>query len=96
MRHDWRERFMAFGDTAGTTPVAIWIGFEPFAELRAFYAGFAFDGIVLAQSLSPMARDLGVYGTPTLYLLDSSGRLRYGILGDRLPPVDSTIAACTT
>ena len=75
----------------------VWLSGEDKRVMESFYEGYLFQDIVRARVISrPGAafHRLGVYGTPTSYLLDSFGKLRYGIMGDRLPSVEMVRESC--
>jgi hypothetical protein len=98
MRDSWAARLRAWTDTIGAPMRAIWLTASDSATARAFTLGYDLSGIVLARAIDDperVGRRLGVIGTPTSYLLDRTGTLRLGILGDTLPPAHMARAACT-
>lgn len=95
MRYSWPRRFAIWRDSISSSMQAVWLAPQEAAEQSTFYEGFNYKGIRRGQLLSGTGgKKLGVIGTPTAYLLDSSGRLRIGILGDILPPADSAARVC--
>lgn len=97
MRVTWPARARSWVDSVGGGVNLLWIGGDDVTEQQAFYAGFDFDGVALASVVGDAGRvlgRLGLFATPTTYLLDRMGRLRQGVLGDRLPSVTAGVAAC--
>lgn len=95
MRYTWAARFRTWRDSVGAPLSVIWVAPQDSADQAGFYEGFDLDDVKKAQladvdALTP----LGIYGTPTLYLLDRNRRLRLGALGDVLPPADSVRHVC--
>lgn len=97
MRFTWPRQVEAWSDSVGSNVGLIWIAPDRPEKLAEFVDGFKFDNVKLASlSRRPnrAMRKLGVYGTPTAYLLDRLGRLRIGVMGDRLPPVRASREVC--
>lgn len=97
MRTSWPARLRVWRDSVPASIRVVWASREDASALKTFHAGYDFAGVRLAQLADFPHRSqeaLGIYGTPTTYLLDRWGRLRVGVLGDQLPPADSAYAAC--
>lgn len=97
MRGTWQEGFSAWQDSVGVPIKAVWIAEADSLELDAFYASHSLPKVVkatLPAGSNQLRKQLGVYATPSVYLVDRRGRLRIGIIGHLLPPVDSTRAIC--
>lgn len=97
MRFAWTARAQAWADSLDYEPVLAWLTAEDSSRVEEFYRGFRMAPVrqllvVGEQELA--AERLGIFGTPTLYLLDRNGNLRFGIVGDNFPPADSARAAC--
>ncbi len=93
----WRKVYEAWADSINYPIQSAWLGAGESAPLELFF--HAYDGgnaLRIRAMADPrrVGRLLGVYATPMTYLLDRSGRLRVGVLGDQLPPIDSARAAC--
>lgn len=97
MRTEWYARWRHWNESTDSRVVTIWLTSEGAAASRTFLPDSLLRGVVLARQpthASGSWRDLGVYGTPTSYLLDPQDRLIYGIVGTQLPPVSLTRSAC--
>ena len=97
MRGTWPQRADAWSDSVGVPVMNIWLAGEEVGALREFYFGYDFEGVVLGRIPKDPARALerlGVFGTPTTYLLDAEGRLRMGMIGDTLPPLNKGREVC--
>lgn len=98
MRINWRYRFSAWRDSVGVDIRPIWLGSGTSDEFRAFTTGFPLEGISLThlpvKGTGIAYESLGVIGTPTVYLVDTSGKVEGGVLGDRFPPVDLARRSC--
>ncbi len=97
MRVTWPDRFRAWSESIGVSVRPIWLAEEGSESLKNFTNGYDLGSIDFAFSAgsSDQAFDqLGVIGTPTLYLLDPQAQMVVGVLGDRLPPLDIARAAC--
>lgn len=95
MRYTWPRRFAIWKDSIAPGVQPVWLAPQGIKEQSQFYDGFNYTGIRRGQLLGDSAGTiLGVIGTPTLYLVDSEGRLRIGVMGDMLPPADSVAHAC--
>lgn len=97
MRITWPRQYRAWADSIGAPMRAVWLSADSLEVLRTFYSGYDFRGIELARiTTEPRAamRRLGIYGTPTTYLIDRDGRLRIGVAGDQLPPTTSARTFC--
>ncbi|GEM_PF-2434442 len=97
MRTDWRERWAVSSDSIDAPIRTIWLTDHPEEATAPFTAGYHLGGIefsTMVPSKKQSAELLGVYGTPTTFLLDRAGRLRVGVIGNQLPPADSARAAC--
>jgi hypothetical protein len=97
MRRSWNQRFQQYRDASGHDIRAMWLTAEEEGAAREFIAGYDFDGITLAQVAPGYDRALsrmGFYSTPTIFLIDSGGRLRYGIIGDLFPPAATIEQVC--
>jgi hypothetical protein len=97
MRYWWAATAREWSTQVGAPISLLWIADEDERTIRAFVAGFDFDGITVG-SFTDSRRNafqlLGVFGTPTSYLLDARGVLRFGMMGDRFPPIADARAAC--
>ena len=98
MRDWWTTRLRAWRDSVGAPVHAIWLAGGDSATMSDFTRGYDLSGTTLVRvsddDAGRIGRKLGVYATPTLYLLDHTGALRFGVLGEALPPADSGRAAC--
>jgi hypothetical protein len=100
MRDQWNEKYSHWLDTVGAPVRAVWVAAAESDTLQAFLDGSGLlDAVGLAR-MRPGDPDfrtrLGVYATPTVYLLDQHDKLRIGSLGFNLPPVDSAAQICRT
>lgn len=97
MRYTWRSRYADWQKTVGHPVKAVWISLQDSATLAAFSADALLDEVTLVRTDDfSTFEGLGVIGTPTTYLVDQVGRLRIGVAGDQLPPVDSGRTACAS
>lgn len=97
MRVTWPGELRSWSEAVGTPVHAVWLMGQNPAVQNAFYDGYDFESITRAWIPSRPGRALrllGIYGTPTTYLLDRTGRVRQGLMGDRLPAVEEGINAC--
>lgn len=97
MRGSWPAASRRWVDSVGAPIKLVWLGGEDHQTLLDFYSGFAFAGVrKLKVNEDPVGtfRRLGVIGTPTTYLLDGSGQLIQGIIGNRRPPVRLARDSC--
>jgi hypothetical protein len=98
MRIWWPPVFRAWSDSVGGAVRAIWLSNFDSSSLASFYQGYDLRETtklrMTVMSDSLMHR-LGIYATPTTYLLDRQGLLRFGTLDLSLPPVDSAKRFCT-
>lgn len=97
MRLTWSARARSWADSVGREVNFIWLAGDDVTEQQSFYSGFDFAGVVLRTVVGEPGRALGrlgLFGTPTTYLLDREGLLREGVMGDRLPSVSAGMAAC--
>jgi len=98
MRVDWPERFADWATGTHARIETIWLSEEGEGELALFVDGHDLAGVdhVLhaVGEERQLFRRLGMIGTPTVYLVDAEGRYRYGLLGDRFPPLDVVETAC--
>jgi hypothetical protein len=97
MRRTWPVRFRILNDSLQAPIPAFWITDADREAILSFSAGQELDDILVGGmwgSKTPSMEELGVFGTPITYLLDKDGRVRYGIAGPSLPPIDSVRAYC--
>jgi hypothetical protein len=97
MRDGWKVDASAWIDSVGAPVRVVWLTAADSISMRDFVAGYDLGPVTFARVVgnpNEVGRRLGVYGTPTLYLLDRSGALRVGALGYWFPPVDSGRVAC--
>jgi hypothetical protein len=97
MRDSWSADLSRWTDSVRAPVRAIWVTAGDSATVQRFTTGFHLGETTVARFVGDVAvasHRLGIYGTPTLYLVDRAGVLRVGVLGDGLPPVDSGRAAC--
>jgi hypothetical protein len=97
MRARWAEMLRVWRDSVGTPVHAVWASTADSASLRLFVGGFDLgrtDLVRIVGNPDDAGRQLGIYATPTSYLLDTHGRLRAGVLGIGMPPADSGRASC--
>lgn len=99
MRESWKRDVSHWSDSVGVAATTLWLGGEDDATLSEFYAGYDFEDVMLLRVADDPARTLGrlgLIGTPTTYLMDSQGRLRMGVMGDLLPPVEAGREVCVS
>lgn len=97
MRTTWPPRYRIWADSVGVPIEAIWLSQGNADAFEMFMEGYRSSDVQLAYNVgSPedLVADLGVVGTPTLYLVDKSGTVRLGVLGDLLPPVSIAREGC--
>ncbi|MDT8369966.1 MAG: hypothetical protein RQ745_12235 [Longimicrobiales bacterium] len=97
MRVTWLDRFNAWADSVDGVVRPVWLAGEGEASLERFTRDFdlaSIDLVFTAGSPRQAGRELGVIGTPTLYLVDAQGRVRSGVLGDQFPPADIARSIC--
>ncbi len=96
-RATWASRARAWRDSVARPVRFAWVAAESPSALEGFVREFDFAGFTLLtfnpEESNPLSK-LGVYGTPTTYLIDAEGRLRYGVLGPLLPALDVAASAC--
>ncbi len=93
----WRSRLEEWTRRVDRTVHPIWLFDGDSDNIEAFVERYSLSGveaISVHERSDVRFRELGVWGTPTSYLLDGSMRLRYGMIGDRFPPDSVTKAAC--
>lgn len=98
MRESWPQRAAIWSDSVGAPVTLLWLSGESEDALAAFYAGYDFGNTLHARvAVEPQQAlgRLGLFGTPTTYLLDRAGRLRQGLMGDRLPTVEFARNHCS-
>ena len=99
MRDSWRRDVTQWSDSLGVPVTMLWLAGEDDATLTEFYSGYDFEGVTLLRVADDPARALGrlgLIGTPTTYLLDPHGRLRMGVMGDLLPPIETGREICVS
>lgn len=88
MRHTWQPRFDRWADSVSESLQVMWLFGNTAGETKEFLdnveRGGAIVAILATERLAAL-RQLGVYGTPTLYIVDRDTRLRLGISGFQLP-----------
>ena len=97
MRDSWTRQATQWADSLDVSVTKLWLGGEEAETLAGFYSGYDFDGVTLLRVADDPARSLGqlgLIGTPTTYLLDSHARLRMGVMGDLLPPIEAGRQVC--
>lgn len=97
MRETWTRNAAVWSDSVGSHVSKIWLAGDDLSSLNEFYGGYDFEGVTLARLDDDPARALGrlgVFGTPTTYLLDRGGLLRMGVMGERLPPAEVGREVC--
>jgi len=98
LRGTWPERAQLWVDSVGVPFHLLWLSGEQEEVLASFYKEFPLGPVLPAMiSREPdrVLRQLGLFGTPTTYFLDGDGRLRLGLMGDRLPPVELAKGICS-
>lgn len=99
MRVTWPSKLKAWQDSLDQPVTTVWLSEEQREALDVFISGYALETAVdifasNAGRPTQFFEELGLIGTPTLYLLDRQGLLRYGIAGDHLPPAARVDEAC--
>jgi len=97
IRYTWPDRIEEWAKSAQVHVRVIWLGAEREESLVRFFSetGNPIPEIArISSDVTAALTKLGVYGTPTTYLTDRSGRLRIGTMGDQLPPEEETRRYC--
>lgn len=97
MRHSWYPRWRATMDSIQFEVLTVWLTAELPSSAERIVSGGMIPKILFAHQLPGQGntwRRLGVYGTPTTYLLDGTMRLRYGLAGAGLPPASVLRGVC--
>lgn len=99
MRLSWALRHREWETRVGRDIPSVWIVDGALDSLAAFVSTYSMTQVVLVaiRPSSPAHfRQLGVWGTPTTYLLDDSTRLIYGMIGNGFPPDSVARQACAS
>jgi hypothetical protein len=99
MRISWYARWRIWEDSLSARVPTAWLFAESERTTREFFPDSMMIGIRRLRQIHSgdgSWNRLGVYGTPTIYLLDRQRRLRYGVVGASLPPATVTDAVCNT
>lgn len=97
MRATWPAHFRAWSDSVGRSIQAVWIFGGERQALDVFLAGYDLGGVIAAHIVSDADeafRRFGVFGTPISYVVDASGRMRVGMIGNRFPPSSQVSQFC--
>lgn len=98
MRHTWGSRARAWSDSIGEQVRLVWLTGESSEALRQFTRSYDLaDAAMVTIAARPertLAR-LGVFGTPTTYLVDRDGHVRTGVVGDYFPSVAEARQVCS-
>ena len=97
MRDRWNVDYAMWLDSVKAPIRVAWIAAADSDVLEEFYNGYQLAEVrkVRMPLGDPSFRNrLGIYATPTIYLLDRNDKLRTGSLGFNLPPADSAAQAC--
>jgi len=100
MRASWQvEAAQMRSDTEGSVRT-VWLSAGSDDQMREFYAGFDMSGTDLwniptsQRGALAVQRSLGVWGSPTIYVVDETGHLKYGKIGVGLPAGERLKRAC--
>jgi hypothetical protein len=94
MRFTWAQKFNALSDSVGMLR-GYWIAPQTASEINSFMDGFGLNSVARVRISETALTRLGVYGTPTTYFIDRSGRLVMGVLGEDLPSSDRLRKVCS-
>lgn len=98
MRPTWSDSFRQLVSETGPSVVALWIFANEKDEVEDFLRGFALDSSIavatVASDPDESFRRLGVLATPTTYVADRFGNLRFGIEGSLLPEARQVDSLC--
>lgn len=97
MRRTWPGDFLAWQAAVGVSVRAVWLSDGSPEQATAFLTARILPAelaYVIEEHAAFAYRDLGVLGTPTSYLVDASGLVLGGIIGDVLPPTELTQRHC--
>ena len=99
MRQSWYAAWRTWEDSLSVRVPTVWFFSESERTIREFLPDSMMIGIRRLRQLHSgdgSWNRLGVYGTPTIFLLDRQRKLRYGIVGASLPPANVTDAVCNS
>ena len=98
MRIWWPSVFRTGNDSAGGSVRAVWLSNSDSTSLARFYEGYDLRAVTtlrMTVRVDSLLHRLGIYATPTTYLIDRQGKLRTGTLDLDLPPADAAKHLCT-
>ena len=88
MRVTWPTEFPHRAQSVGAPVRTAWIAPDSWDEITEFFRGWPLDFVEALRFEHPDLawKALGVFGTPTSYLVDQNGRVRFGTIGLSFPP----------
>ena len=92
----WQEDYPRWVDSIRTPVSAIWVFNNSEAEIARFVSAFRLASLSTAALVNYMQaqEELGVIGTPLMYLVDRDGRVVLGSAGATFPPAVAAARSC--
>lgn len=98
MRETWQREVDAWSGSLALPIQSHWLFLDPPETLSEFTKHPNMDRVHISSIVGPGhrpgARLLGVFGTPTIFLVDREGLLRIGVMGDLLPTASEAAQWC--